>query len=179
MSLTLEAQLELLITDLLDSAELDLNAASATIELTAKNRLITRAGTQIDTAVRVRELLEASRPLPGDFEALSVSESNEKADQRVARYRCRDIGYGVEEGEVLLPAITAADWTGKRTYNKPDGGLVFLFDDEVVEDTYNVAQQIEEIRRVANARTLSDDVVNGISVGELLDRAVEPVDIDQ
>lgn len=80
MTISLEAGLALLITDLLDSAELDLNAASATIELTAKNRLITRAATQIDTAVRVRELLEAYRPLPGDFEALSVSESNEKAD---------------------------------------------------------------------------------------------------
>jgi len=49
----------------------------------------------------------------------------------VARYLTRDIGYGVEEGDVVLPALDGPDWTGKRPYRTPFGAIVFLFDDEV------------------------------------------------
>jgi hypothetical protein len=51
----------------------------------------------------------------------------------VAAFKCRDIGYGVEEGEVILPALDGPDWTGKRPYRTPDGAVVYLFDDELVE----------------------------------------------
>lgn len=46
-------------------------------------------------------------------------------------FQCRDIGYGVEEGEVELPALDAADWTGKRPYRASNGDVVYLFDDEL------------------------------------------------
>lgn len=49
----------------------------------------------------------------------------------VADFECRDIGYGVETGTVLLPALDAGDWTGKRAYATPDGETVYLFDDEM------------------------------------------------
>lgn len=49
----------------------------------------------------------------------------------IARFECRDIGYGVETGEVLLPAWGPADWTGKRPYSTVNGERVFLFDDEL------------------------------------------------
>lgn len=53
------------------------------------------------------------------------------------RFECRDIGYGVETGEVELPAIGDADWTGKRPYLTRDdagrGQTVYLFDDELVD----------------------------------------------
>jgi hypothetical protein len=40
-------------------------------------------------------------------------------------------GYGVETGEVVLPAIGGPDWTGKRAYQTVDRKVVYLFDDEV------------------------------------------------
>lgn len=59
----------------------------------------------------------------------------------VAPFTCRDIGYGVETGEVVLPAIGGPDWTGKRPYRlhpdgwapAPGGTTVFLFPDELDE----------------------------------------------
>lgn len=47
------------------------------------------------------------------------------------RYQCRDIGYGVETGQVIVPALGSADWTGKRAYRTVDGVTVYLFDDEL------------------------------------------------
>jgi hypothetical protein len=47
-------------------------------------------------------------------------------------YKSRDIGYGVEEGEVFATPLDVADWTGKRPYCPVNGGdLVYLFDDEI------------------------------------------------
>lgn len=53
---------------------------------------------------------------------------------RIITYRCRDIGYGVEEG--LASGIWGdRDWTGKRTFARTDGGpTLYLFDDEIVSD---------------------------------------------
>lgn len=48
-----------------------------------------------------------------------------------AWYTCRDIGYGVEEGEVYATPLSDYDWCGKRRYVTPQGVFVFLFDDEV------------------------------------------------
>lgn len=50
-----------------------------------------------------------------------------------AHFVCRDIGYGVEEGDVVLPALDdgESDLWGKRSYATPDGDVVYLFDDEV------------------------------------------------
>jgi len=49
-----------------------------------------------------------------------------------AAYRTRDLGYGVEEGEVDLPAVGDPDWVGKRPYlDSTTGETVYLFDDEV------------------------------------------------
>lgn len=49
-----------------------------------------------------------------------------------ASFKCRDIGYGVETGVVVLPALGSADWTGKRPYRSIDDEVVYLFDDEFV-----------------------------------------------
>jgi len=47
-------------------------------------------------------------------------------------FECRDIGYGVETGEVELPALGVADWTGKRPYREVGTGVtLYLFDDEL------------------------------------------------
>lgn len=51
-----------------------------------------------------------------------------------ATFTCRDIGYGVECGEVYLPARSGPDWAGKRTYRATDGTTVYLFDDELDTD---------------------------------------------
>jgi hypothetical protein len=48
-----------------------------------------------------------------------------------AHYRCRDIGYGVEEGVVLVPAAGEPDVWGKRPYLTPDGVVLYLFSDEI------------------------------------------------
>jgi hypothetical protein len=48
-------------------------------------------------------------------------------------YECRDIGYGVETGEVFLPALGQPDWTGKRCYQTTDLTVVYLFDDEMAK----------------------------------------------
>lgn len=50
-----------------------------------------------------------------------------------ASYVTRDLGYGVEVGDVELPALSEPDWTGKREYLAANGATVWLFDDEVVE----------------------------------------------
>ena len=57
----------------------------------------------------------------------------------VARYRCRDIGYGVEVGDVILPALGPMESFGKRPYTAIASGsaltdVVYLFDDEIPED---------------------------------------------
>lgn len=51
----------------------------------------------------------------------------------VAAFSTRDIGYGVEEGFVELPALGEADWTGKRPYRTTEGEIVYLFDDELAD----------------------------------------------
>jgi len=51
----------------------------------------------------------------------------------VAPYKSRDIGYGVELGEVELPALSGPDWVGKREYRTITGETVYLFDDEIYE----------------------------------------------
>jgi hypothetical protein len=51
-----------------------------------------------------------------------------------ARFATRDIGYGVEEGEVKLPPLSEPDWTGKREYRTTTGEIVYLFDDELLPD---------------------------------------------
>lgn len=48
-----------------------------------------------------------------------------------AHYECRDIGYGVESGEVLLPPLAGPDWTGKSMYVTTLSEIVYLFRDEV------------------------------------------------
>lgn len=53
------------------------------------------------------------------------------SETRRALYECRDIGYGVETGEVFLPALGSADWTGKRCYQSTNLTAVYLFDDEI------------------------------------------------
>lgn len=52
-------------------------------------------------------------------------------EHTVAHYRCRDIGYGVEEGEVFLPPLGQPDWVGKRCYQTTELTAVYLFDDEL------------------------------------------------
>ena len=49
-------------------------------------------------------------------------------------YRCRDIGYGVEEGIIEAFWTGEVDCWGKRTIRPVDGGpALYLFEDEVVE----------------------------------------------
>jgi hypothetical protein len=73
-------------------------------------------------------------------------------------YRCRDIGYGVETGEVRWPAVGGRDWTGKREYRTIDGGTVYLFDDEIQAPTCSDCG-----RRVADPNKHADYVstING------------------
>lgn len=53
--------------------------------------------------------------------------------ERIADFRCRNIGYGEEEGEVFVPRqLPEPDWTGKRRYLRTDGVEVFLFEDELI-----------------------------------------------
>lgn len=52
-------------------------------------------------------------------------------EMAIRGFACRDIGYGVEEGTVCLPAISEPDWTGKSAYVTTDGDTVYLFDDEL------------------------------------------------
>lgn len=48
-------------------------------------------------------------------------------------FRCRDIGYGVEEGSGEYLRLTVKDWTGKTEYRPAHGGhTIYLFDDEIV-----------------------------------------------
>lgn len=49
-------------------------------------------------------------------------------------YVARDIGYGVEWGEIYAEPFGPADWTGKRPYMTTSNTTVYLFDDEIVDD---------------------------------------------
>jgi hypothetical protein len=59
-------------------------------------------------------------------------------DEEWTPYRCRDIGYGVDDGHVILPALGPVDWTGKRPYRNafpvspPVDDVLYLFDDEII-----------------------------------------------
>ena len=49
-------------------------------------------------------------------------------------YRCRDIGYGVEEGIIEGFWTGEIDSWGKRTIRRVDGRpTLYLFDDEILE----------------------------------------------
>jgi hypothetical protein len=56
---------------------------------------------------------------------------SEHRAEYVRHYTCRDIGYGVEEGEYYWPPLNGPDWTGKRPFATPVGHIVYLFDDEL------------------------------------------------
>jgi hypothetical protein len=64
--------------------------------------------------------------------SMSETEQGECEMAEYASYETRDIGYGVEVGDVELPALSAADWTGKREYLAANGETVYLFDDELI-----------------------------------------------
>jgi hypothetical protein len=65
-----------------------------------------------------------------------MSNSETKADNRITlHYRCRDFGYGVEEGEVTGFWTGEVDTWGKRTFQPDNGKPLYLFADEVVEET--------------------------------------------
>jgi hypothetical protein len=62
------------------------------------------------------------------FEAHHVDDDDEP---KTMTYRSRDIGYGVETGEVYVPAFGQADWCGKKAYMTTENTTVYLFDDEL------------------------------------------------
>jgi len=86
---------------------------------------------------------------------------------RTAFFRCRDIGYGIEEGEIELPPLDSPDWTGKRPYRliwgtwatSDAGATVYLFDDEVLPDFERILADVvstsDQFNRVA-AETLTE-----------------------
>lgn len=50
----------------------------------------------------------------------------------VIRYRCRDIGYGVERGETKGTWTGEVDGWGKMAITRPNGGTpLYLFPDEI------------------------------------------------
>lgn len=54
---------------------------------------------------------------------------------REITYRCRDIGYGVEEGDAR-GVWGERQWTGSRLFTPTDrsGPALYLFDDEIESD---------------------------------------------
>lgn len=49
-------------------------------------------------------------------------------------YRCRDIGYGIEEGHAEFVYRGGPDWTGKHEFAPVGGGpTIYLFPDEIEE----------------------------------------------
>lgn len=55
--------------------------------------------------------------------------------RRIVTYRCRDIGYGVEEGITEGWWSCGCDTWGKRPFTPLHGGsTLYLFPDEVVSD---------------------------------------------
>lgn len=49
-------------------------------------------------------------------------------------YRCRDIGYGVEEGTIEAFWTGDVDWIGKLTVRPVDGSpTMYLFEDEILD----------------------------------------------
>lgn len=64
---------------------------------------------------------------PSDIEAWSTW-----TPKPTVSFTCRDIGYGVETGEVVAVPAGPRDWTGKRPYyDAHTGETLYLFDDEV------------------------------------------------
>lgn len=49
-------------------------------------------------------------------------------------YECRDIGYGVESGEVIGIWTGETDASGKSTFVSIDGVSLYLFPDEVLSE---------------------------------------------
>jgi hypothetical protein len=52
---------------------------------------------------------------------------------RRVTYECRDIGYGLEDGQAT-GLWGDRDWTGKRMFVRVDGPPLYLFDDEILND---------------------------------------------
>lgn len=69
-------------------------------------------------------LLLAGEPVP-TYEPLS------KPEVRI-HFKCRDIGYGIEEGERYGRWTGERDIRGKRTFQPMQGKTLYLFDDEIV-----------------------------------------------
>lgn len=64
-------------------------------------------------------------------------------------YKTRDLGSGVEEGEIYARPMAGPDWTGKRPYCDTDGPymieegrIVYLFDDEVMPESPHFAVEV-------------------------------------
>jgi hypothetical protein len=79
-------------------------------------------------------------------------------------YKCRDIGYGIEEGTVAGHFTGNRDNYGKYTFRRDDGGAdLYLFEDEI----YTVAPAIAAFglrsgRREAGDRTMIGGTVRKI-----------------
>lgn len=75
-------------------------------------------------------------------------------DRRVKlTYRCRDIGYGVEEGEVVGRWTGEVDAWGKHTFEPDRGETLYLFEDEIVEESAAPKMQRQERRQSEWDRT--------------------------
>ena len=80
------------------------------------------------------DLIGEADEIASDYETerLVSIEQVDGEPRPITTYTCRDIGYGVETGEVFTPATGPPDWIGKRPYLSTDGvTTVYLFDDEV------------------------------------------------
>src|ERR1700735_3086075 len=79
------------------------------------------------------------RRLPGKVVAFRVNRTHDKMDRLILEqsvtieYQCRDMGHGVESGELAGRFTGEIDTWGKYTF-QPDGGKapLYLFADEIL-----------------------------------------------